>query len=264
MAGNKALRRALATKEDYRVVDKVPLIVDTTELITPEKAKIMLKNNKKNRPINWRKVEEYAQLMREGKWRLHSQGIIIDQNNNLLTGQKRLWAVIYSGEGVYMRVSRGCPDTTANLLDRGDPQSARDLASRVTEKKHSPTEASIARAVCFLQGNTKPSRDAIADALVSNSAIMDIIMTETKGTKKTKSVLTMLAAVCALCAGSAPELVHNLAKHVTIFARQLEEGLLPETAERCWGRGAAFRLSLQKAKEIAERSELWQAAHRSA
>jgi hypothetical protein len=112
----KALGRAMETKDVIRISGDVPLITDVTELVTPELAEKILKRNKNNRPINWRKVEEYARLMTEGKWKLHSQGIVIDADGNLLTGQKRLWAIIYSGTSVLMRISRGCPSNTASLL----------------------------------------------------------------------------------------------------------------------------------------------------
>ena len=78
MSGNKALRRALETSDALRVNANVPLIVDRTELITPEIAREMLKKNQRNRPINWTKVDEYAAIMKAGKWELHAQGIILD------------------------------------------------------------------------------------------------------------------------------------------------------------------------------------------
>ena len=91
MIKGKALRKALETKEAYRLTEDIPLIIDTTEWITPETAQEMLKRNKHNRPVNWNKVEEYADIMAGGQWQLHAQGIILDCDGNILTGQKRLW-----------------------------------------------------------------------------------------------------------------------------------------------------------------------------
>jgi hypothetical protein len=243
----KALRRALETKDSIRIAGDVPLIVDTTEWITPDIAQEMLQKNKANRPINWNKVEEYSKIMAEGKWKLHAQGIILDPEGNILTGQKRLWALIYSGvQGIYMRVSRGNPKSTANLLDRGTPQSARDLASRITERKHSPVEASIARAICVLKGNIKPSTDEISIVISENSKCSEELLIETKRIKKTKGIIMILASLCFLNK-------LELAGYVEKLARSLEATLRPETPERCWAKGAAFTLAMEQAKKEVQR-----------
>src|SRR5678815_3587241 len=104
MKGNKAMRRALQTSDAIRVNSDVPLIVDTTELITPEVAQEMLNHNKGNRPVNWNQVEQYAAMMKAGEFKLTAQGIVLDKTGNLLTGQTRLWAVVLSNCSVYMRV----------------------------------------------------------------------------------------------------------------------------------------------------------------
>ena len=158
----KGMKRAAQSADAHRLSGDIPLIVDTTELITPEVAEKMLQKNKANRPISWPKVEQYKKMMLEDKWHFHSQGIILDETGNILTGQKRLWAVAMSGIAQYFRVSRGTPAQLAHLIDRGTPQSARDLASRKTERKHSPTENSICRAWYAIEGNLKPTADDIA------------------------------------------------------------------------------------------------------
>jgi len=246
----KALRRALESSDALRVGADVPLIVDTTELISPETAQAMLTRNKSNRPINWKKVEEYAAVMARGAWALHAQGIILDTDGNILTGQKRLWAVVYSGVNVYMRVSRGNPPATATLIDRGTPQSARDLASRGTGKKHSPTEASIARGVCVLAGNLRPSLDTLAATIERLSPIVEPLLVETAGTKKTKSVLMILAAICGT--GRTEADARTLAKQTELLAGRLDRALEPQTSAACWGRGAAFGLAMENARRIVE------------
>src|SRR5262249_10526113 len=160
----------IETTDALRINANVPLITDKTELITPEVAMEYLKANKNNRPINWARVEEYAAIMARGDWKLHSQGVVFDTNGNILTGQKRLWAVVKAKVGVYMRVSRGTPPEAARLLDRGTPQTARDLATRETGRKHSPTEVSIMRAYAAMQGNTRPDTDQIANLIEQHAA----------------------------------------------------------------------------------------------
>jgi hypothetical protein len=243
----KALRRALETSDVIRVGSNIPLLVDTTELVSPAMAQEMLKRNRSNRPVNWKKVEEYSTIMRRGGWELHSQGIIFDADGNLLTGQTRLWAVVYSGVNVYLRISKGNSAKSAKLIDRGRPQSARDLASRETDKKHSPVEASIARGLCALHGNLQPSLDDLAAVIANNTDIAAAILRETAGTKKTKAILMVLAAICSV--SSSTQEAMSLAKTTPAFADNLERALKPQTAALCWGKGAAFGLALKHARD---------------
>ncbi len=246
----KALKRAMVCNDNIRLDGNVPLIVDKTELITPQTAHEMLQHNKRNRPINWKKVEEYAELMSSGKWKLHPQGIILDKTGNILTGQKRLWAVIYSDMSVYMRVSRGCLPDAARMIDRGTPQTARDLATRETERKHSQIEASLAKGISILNGDKVASPDKIADIIINRAKSLELIVKETKGTKKTKSVLMILSAVCFKT--NDPETIKNMAARTVLLAGKLEENLLPSQADKCWGRGVAFVLAMEQAKKCIE------------
>lgn len=243
----------METKDAIRINGDVPLIVDATELITPEIARNMLKQNTLNRPINWKKVEEYAESMRSGKWKLHSQGIIFDDQGRLQTGQKRLWAIVYSGVDVLMRVSRGCPSDTVRLIDRGTAQTDRDMASRETRRKHSQIESSIVRAYLVLNGNP-PTKDNIADIMIEKAKELEMIMKETKGTKKTRAILMILGAICNLGLNNS-DLLSNFIKNLEHLSDKLETRLRPSNANTCWGRGVAFTLAMEQAKTIVEERE---------
>ena len=250
MLKGKSLRRALTTVDSIRVNSSVPLIQDKTELISPDEAKEMLKKNKNNRPVNWRKVEEFSDIMRRGDWKLHPQGIILDKDGNILTGQTRLWAIIYAETSVYMRVSRGTPKDCAFVLDGGRPQSARDLSSRRTERRHSPTEASIARAVCILRGIARPNPDEIASVLTEKDEILSQIHKDCKGTEKTKTLLMVLGVVAELSKTRAN--VSAYAPRIPGIADKFEQALLPYKASSCWNRGVSFGMAMQKAQAIVE------------
>lgn len=243
----KALRRALETTDVSRIGANIPLIEDRTEFITPEVAQEMLTRNRHNRPVNWNKVEEYSIIMQKGDWKLHAQGIILDGAGNIITGQTRLWAVVYSGRAIHFRVSRGSPADTANFIDRGRPQSSRDLASRKTEKKHSPAEASIARCICILRGNPKPKQDHIAEIIVEKQTQIACALRESTGSKKTKSVIMILAAIC----DATPfDTIQKLSRRVAYFSEKLDSALLPHSAEACWNKGTAFGMALESARKI--------------
>ncbi len=247
----KAYRRASECADSIRLVHDIPLIVDKTEIITPTIAHEMLQRNTNNRPINWKKVEEYAAIMAKGEWKLHSQGIILDEKNNILTGQKRLWAIIYSDTAVPMRVSRGCPSNTVRMIDRGEPQSARDMAARETTRKHSPYEVSLARGFLVLHDKTKPSKDQLADTMIQQSEMFSSVLAETKGTKKTKSILMILSAICFISRDIKE--AKNKSLMAETYANNLDTCLSPSSAAQCWGKGAAFTLAMKQAQTVVSR-----------
>lgn len=244
----RALRRALETSDAIRISGEIPLIVDTTEWITPAIAEEMLKRNTRNRPVNWKAVEKLAEYMNSGQFKFHAQGIILDGGGNILTGQTRLWAIVYSGKPQYMRVSRGSPSDTASLIDRGRPQSARDLSARNTDRRHSPTEASIARCVCVLTGISKPSTDDVASVLTAKDRVLQSLIGACRGTKKVKSVLMILGAICF--STDSPQDAGRISKNIEDLANRLDVALMPYKAESCWGKGASFGMALEKAKAL--------------
>jgi hypothetical protein len=241
----RALRRALEA-DPLLVNAPITQIISTTELVTPELAKEWLRSNTRNRPVNWNKVSEYAAAMVAGKWRLHDQGIMFDTNGQLITGQTRLWAIVTSGLNVYLRVSRGNPPEAAVLVDRGVPQSARDLASRQSGRAHSPTEASLARAIAALLGTLRPSKDELADVLSAYAKPVSEVLAHTKGQKKTRALLMVMAALIVDDETSASARMSV----APIVVDRLVAALKPRSPEECWGRGAAFSLALEAARRL--------------
>lgn len=81
-----------------------------TEIITPEMAMDWLENhNPRNRPISEPTVQVYAGDMKNGRWSLTHQGIAFNVNGDLIDGQHRLWAIVFSGKNVEMMVTRDLP-----------------------------------------------------------------------------------------------------------------------------------------------------------
>lgn len=244
----KALRRAIHTADAIRVNAPVPLITDSTELITPEIAREMLKRNQRNRPINWRSVERMAETIKRGEWQLHAQGIILDADQNIITGQTRLWAIIYSEKPVYLRVSRGTPREAANVIDRGRPQSARDLSSRSTQRRHSPLEASVARCVCVLRGQLRPTADQIASTLTEKNAVIATVCSMAKGVHKSKSSVMVLGAIAERF--DDPASAEQATKRLDDLQSALDIALHPLTGTQCWGKGPGFRMALERAQNV--------------
>jgi hypothetical protein len=250
MAGNKAMKRALKTSEAYRIggENPVPNLYDKTVDMTPEEARKFLDRNRCNRPISMIAAQALADQIKDGKWKVHGQGIILDTDGYLLTGQTRLWAVILAKIGVWMRVSYNNPKDAADVIDRGRPQSARDLASRRTNMKHAAAEGMIARAICAMDGDLRPSKDKLAATIVDYTVKLKPVLYHIRGTKKSKAVLMITAAICR--ESHDEEEAVKVSINTQVFADELELMLHPQSARTCWNKGAAFSMALERAREI--------------
>lgn len=83
------------------------------EIITPEIAtEILERHNPRNRSVSESTVQSYAVDMKNGRWTSTHQGIAFDTNGDLLDGQHRLWAVVFSGCTIEFWVFRDMPVKT--------------------------------------------------------------------------------------------------------------------------------------------------------
>lgn len=94
------------------------------ETITPEQAAQMLRTNSGNRKINIDRVLRYAMEMREGKWRLTGESLIIDSNGALANGQHRLAACVEANVPFITSVMRGVDPGVFLVVDSGMPRTA--------------------------------------------------------------------------------------------------------------------------------------------
>ena len=95
--------------------------------LTPAMAQAMLALNTKNRPALASRVTQYADLMRQGKWRLTSEGIGVSTRDIILNGGHRLQAIISSACTVPMTVWFGCDPDEFMVVDGGRPRGADQL-----------------------------------------------------------------------------------------------------------------------------------------
>jgi hypothetical protein len=94
--------------------------------ITPDLAAEFLKRNTGNRAVRKRAVDQYADDLRRGDWKLTHQGVAISQAGRLLDGQHRLSAIVQSGITAQMVVALDVPDDAYLVMDRGKPRQLRD------------------------------------------------------------------------------------------------------------------------------------------
>lgn len=105
-------------------------ITTAVETVTPEVAAMWLTRNcSENRNLSRGRVEELARAILQGQWRLTHQGIAFGENGDLIDGQHRLAAIVRAGVPVQILVTRGLPQSSFSVMDRGWTRSLRDIAS---------------------------------------------------------------------------------------------------------------------------------------
>lgn len=82
----------------------------SNEKFTPAMASNVLEShNPRNRNVSESTVQAYANDMKNGRWLVTHQGLAFDENEDLIDGQHRLWAVIFANVTVEFQVTRGIP-----------------------------------------------------------------------------------------------------------------------------------------------------------
>ena len=110
----------------------------SVQKITPQKARVMLKNNPSNRKVNDRHVTKLATSMRAGDWKDNGQSIVFSQQGALMDGQHRLHAIIESETPIKMLVVEGADNDAVLTIDSGK---ARNLADSFEIYGHSYSTA---------------------------------------------------------------------------------------------------------------------------
>jgi hypothetical protein len=130
--------------------------------------------NNHNRKLYESTVESYARDMKRGLWALNNQGIGFDEEGNLLDGQHRLMAIVWSGVTVPMVVVKGLPKNfydghqTQETIDQGKPRGTGDILTLTQGIDNGNIRAAIIRgviALCAGQVNRKFSVGLISEAL---------------------------------------------------------------------------------------------------
>jgi len=128
-----------------------------TVIITPKQAESWLELNKDNRKTSKKKIMEYANEIKNGRWRYTHQGIAFDKDGYLLDGQHRLQAIIDSGIALKTVVACGVDRGEFTILDRGFPRNLMVITG--IEKYY--TEIYTLLITFVLKHSTRPSPDDV-------------------------------------------------------------------------------------------------------
>lgn len=100
----------------------------STMIISPSMAKSILENNFKNRKVDSRRVDQYANDMLMGRWKVNTgEALKITKSNRFVDGQHRLHGIIKANISVEMAVITGVDDDVFDVLDSGRPRNTADV-----------------------------------------------------------------------------------------------------------------------------------------
>lgn len=127
----------------------------------------------RNRSINKSLVNAYASDMARGRWGLSHQGIAFDEDNRLIDGQHRLWAVVKAGIPVIMTVTTGVPASTnggfsmptMDIVDRGKNRSIGQQLHIAHGIASANQVAAAVRNIAFVYTNDSNVRLSISQTL---------------------------------------------------------------------------------------------------
>src|SRR5215469_10043868 len=91
--------------------------------ITPERAAKLLESNTHNRGDKEKKVNQYAQDMLNGKWRLNGEAIKISKSGFIADGQNRLMACVKAGVAFETLIVFNVDDEAQEVMDTGAARS---------------------------------------------------------------------------------------------------------------------------------------------
>jgi hypothetical protein len=113
----------------------------------------LLEKNTSNRRYKPGKVAGYAKEMREGRWKLNGESIILSKDGRLLNGQHRLRACILAGVGFDCLVVTGVEDDAFDTMDIGATRTGGDVLQIVGEKNAKELAATLNLLYVFDSGS---------------------------------------------------------------------------------------------------------------
>jgi len=144
-----------SSEDDALIDDNEPKGVPMR--ITPEMARRWINDSTLiNRARTNARIQQYARLMKLGKWKKNGVPIILDKDYHIIDGQHRLLACILSGVSFITYVVVGIEPEVYDTIDRGKPKSAADDL-HVANIKNSAVTAAAIRWINSIRHKTTPS-----------------------------------------------------------------------------------------------------------
>ena len=122
--------------------------------LTPAMAEAMFALNTNNRHALASRITQYADLMRQGKWRLTAEGLGVSTHDVIINGGHRLQAIMASGCTVPMTIWFGCDPDEFMVVDGGRSRGADQLLA-MRGYDHTALRASLAKMLMQMETANK-------------------------------------------------------------------------------------------------------------
>ena len=135
-----------------------PKIIVKLVEVTPDMACEMLEKNTMNRNIDQKRVNQYAQDMKAGRWQMNGTTIVFADDGTLLDGQHRLWSIIEANVPVPLLIVYNAGKDGIDTIDIGKKRSASNIM-QIEQSAHSVTAATLTKLLWlhdFVDGNLTP------------------------------------------------------------------------------------------------------------
>lgn len=173
--------------------------------VTPKMALAWLKKNLRNRPPHHKRVEEYADEMRGGRWKVTGDTIKLDEHGGLVDDQHRLMACVMADTSFETYVVEGIKAEAFNVLDQGVKRTLGHALGR-DRKKHYNALAATVRILWSLEnhvgehGTKRLSIDVGMDVLMRHPAaerICDSVLSWKRAATRTPPISSPMVAAFA-------------------------------------------------------------------
>ena len=141
--------------------------------ITPGIAGALLRHNTNNRPFSSGRSEKYGAMIKEGRWRVTPEAILVSKDKVLLDGQHRLGGVVLAGNSAEMMIWFGCDPSMFQVVNTGAIRTTGQIAS-LAGYTNSNVRAAIAGHIARMNFGAKIDSNLIFKTLEENSdEVMD-------------------------------------------------------------------------------------------
>lgn len=162
-----AMRKKAEASKDY---------VSETVKCTPAMAEFLLTKNRNNRPLSQARVQDYLNVIKDGRWKRSSQGISVNTEGYLNNGQHRLTAICLAGQTVPLYVTFGEEPDVFDVLDTGKIRGNADVVG-IKGYKNYNVLAAACRVLRYIEVDRDFRRKAIGNdeiiAFIANHPGLD-------------------------------------------------------------------------------------------
>ena len=134
--------------------------------ITPDEAARLMLQNDGNRPLSQGHVKKLASQMKDGKWLVNGETIVISDEGKLLDGQHRLAAVIEAGVEVEFLIVEGLSVAVFATLNTGKVRQASDVLAIAGYKCTTNLGAAVKFVIMMRMGSGRRVTNSIPHSTV--------------------------------------------------------------------------------------------------